>query len=153
MTASATATATPTFRATGTSTPTRGPTGAPPDPARSAPARPAPSRHQGSDTRTTTAPIDGPRGRPWLGRAVAHLAVRLGGRTLLLIFPELLVGALLLSATRQRVRGEHPERGDAIQWVIVTAIGAAIAVTVGTIIFNKLQSKATNIDVTTPPAR
>jgi hypothetical protein len=34
--------------------------------------------------------------------------------------------------------------------VILTAVGAAIAITVGTIIYNKLNSKASNIDLTTP---
>jgi len=53
----------------------------------------------------------------------------------------------------RRLQGEDRQRGDVIQWVIVTAIGAAIAVTVGTIIFTKLQNKANNIDVTTPGAR
>lgn len=65
-------------------------------------------------------------------------------------FPEILLALTLFDAARSRVRGQAPDRGDAIQWVIVTAIGAAIAVTVGTIIYGKLKSKATNIDVTTP---
>lgn len=76
---------------------------------------------------------------------------------LLMLFPEIALGLLLFDAlrqaTQQRLASEHPERGDAIQWVIVTAIGAAIAVTVGAIIFNKLEGKANNIDVTTPAAR
>ncbi|MCW2667913.1 MAG: hypothetical protein JWN57_2875 [Frankiales bacterium] len=75
---------------------------------------------------------------------------------LLLLFPEIAVGLLLFDAAksvRVRVGGSDPERGDAIQWVIVTAIGAAIAVTVGAIIFNKLEGKANDIDVTTPGAR
>ena len=76
---------------------------------------------------------------------------------LLLLFPEIAVGLLLFDAVKaahlHRFDGDDPERGDAIQWVIVTAIGAAIAVTVGAIIFNKLETKANNIDVTTPGAR
>jgi hypothetical protein len=76
---------------------------------------------------------------------------------LLLLFPEITLGLLLFDAARasqlRRLDGQDAERGDAIQWVIVTAIGAAIAVTVGAIIFNKLQTKANNIDVTTPGAR
>jgi hypothetical protein len=76
---------------------------------------------------------------------------------LLLLFPEITVGLLLFDAVKaahlHRFDGDDPERGDAIQWVIVTAIGAAIAVTVGAIIFNKLETKANNIDVTTPGAR
>ena len=76
---------------------------------------------------------------------------------LLLLFPEITAGLLLFDAARavhtRRFAGQDPERGDAIQWVIVTAIGAAIAVTVGAIIFNKLEGKANSIDVTTPGAR
>ena len=76
---------------------------------------------------------------------------------LLLLFPEIAAGLLLFDAVREtytrRFEGDDPERGDVIQWVIITAIGAAIAVTVGAIIFNKLEGKANNIDVTTPGAR
>jgi hypothetical protein len=68
------------------------------------------------------------------------------------IFPEISLGLVLFSVFRNRFGDDDPERGDAIQWVIVTAIGAAIAITVGTIIYNKLQSKANSIDVTTPGA-
>jgi hypothetical protein len=68
------------------------------------------------------------------------------------LFPELAVGIAVWEAWHARVRGEDPERGDAIQWVILTAVGAAIAITVGTIIYSKLTSKANNIDVTTPAA-
>jgi hypothetical protein len=71
-------------------------------------------------------------------------------RALAPAFPELAVGLALFTAVRERVRAEDPERGDAIQWVILTAVGAAIAITVGTIIYNKLTSKANQIDVTTP---
>ena len=79
------------------------------------------------------------------------------GAGVLLLFPEITAGLLLFDAlrhaTERRLGDEHPERGDAIQWVIVTAIGAAIAVTVGAIIFTKLEGKANDIDVTTPGAR
>jgi hypothetical protein len=68
------------------------------------------------------------------------------------VFPELAIGVALWEAWQTRVRGDDPERGDAIQWVILTAVGAAIAITVGTIIYSKLTSKANNIDVTTPAA-
>jgi hypothetical protein len=68
------------------------------------------------------------------------------------VFPELAVGLALFDAWRDRVRGDDPERGDAVQWVILTAVGAAIAITVGTIIYLKLQNKANSIDVTTPGA-
>lgn len=84
-------------------------------------------------------------------------SLRVAAAGLLLLFPEITVGLLLFDAARasqlRRLDGQDTERGDAIQWVIVTAIGAAIAVTVGAIIFNKLQTKANNIDVTTPGAR
>ena len=69
------------------------------------------------------------------------------------VFPELAVGLAVWQAWHARVRGDDPERGDAIQWVILTAIGAAIAITVGTIIYTKLQNKANSIDVTTPAAK
>lgn len=87
----------------------------------------------------------------------ARHGLRAAGAGLLLLFPEIAVGLLLFDAVKatqlNRLNGEDPERGDAIQWVIVTALGAAIAITVGTIIYNKLETKANNIDVTTPGAR
>lgn len=83
--------------------------------------------------------------------------LRVAGAGLLLLFPEIATGLLLFDAVkatqRGRLHGEDPERGDAIQWVVVTALGAAIAITVGTIIYNKLETKANNIDVTTPGPR
>lgn len=97
-----------------------------------------------------TIPADAPRavGTP--------RGLRTAGAGLLLLFPEITIGLLLFSALRQlqlaRLDGHDRERGDAIQWVIVTAIGAAIAVTVGAIIFTKVEGKANQIDVTTPAA-
>ena len=44
------------------------------------------------------------------------------------------------------------QRGDAVQWVIVAAIGAALAVTVGTILYSKFKDKANSISVDTPAA-
>ena len=44
------------------------------------------------------------------------------------VFPELAVGLAVWQAWHARVRGDDPERGDAIQWVILTAVGAAIAI-------------------------
>ena len=90
----------------------------------------------------------------------ARHGLRLAAAGLLLLFPEITVGLLLFDAARDSARaaqqrryaGDDPERGDAIQWVVVTALGAAIAITVGTIIYNKLENKANNIDVTTPGA-
>lgn len=66
------------------------------------------------------------------------------------LFPEVPLAVALFDAARARLRQKDPERGDAIQWVLLTAVGAAIAITVGTIIYNKLTSKAHSIDVTTP---
>ena len=86
----------------------------------------------------------------------ARHGFRVAAAGLMLLFPEIAVGLLLFDAAKaaqlQRHAGDDPERGDAIQWVVITALGAAIAVTVGTIIFNKLENKANNIDVTTPGA-
>ena len=86
----------------------------------------------------------------------ARHGLRAAAAGLLVLFPEIAVGLLLFDAAKaahlQRLDGEDPERGDAIQWVVVTALGAAIAITVGTIIYNKLENKANNIDVTTPGA-
>ena len=94
---------------------------------------------------------------------MTHPATHFGSRArvasagLVLLFPEITFGLLLFDAVRhpmqQRLDGQDQDRGDVIQWVIMTAIGAAIAVTVGVIIFNKLQTKANNIDVTTPGTR
>jgi hypothetical protein len=66
------------------------------------------------------------------------------------LFPEVPVAVALFDAIRARLHRDDPERGDAIQWVVLTAVGAAIAITVGTIIYNKLTSKANSIDVNTP---
>jgi hypothetical protein len=68
------------------------------------------------------------------------------------VVPEFALGLSLFRAMRDRMYADDPERGDAIQWVILTALGAAIAITVGTIIYNKLTNKANSIDVTTPGA-
>jgi hypothetical protein len=88
-------------------------------------------------------------------RRASH-GLRVAAAGLLLFFPEITVGLLLFDAAKvaqqKRYAGDDPERGDAIQWVVITALGAAIAVTVGAIIFNKLETKANNIDVTTPGA-
>lgn len=88
-------------------------------------------------------------------RRAGH-GLRIAAAGLLLLFPEITIGLLLFDAARaaqhKRYAGEDPERGDAIQWVVVTALGAAIAITVGTIIYNKLETKANSIDVTTPGA-
>jgi hypothetical protein len=68
-----------------------------------------------------------------------------------MLFPEITAGLALYGAARHRLRsGGDRERGDAVQWVILAAIGAAIAITVGTIIYNKLKTKSENITTDTP---
>lgn len=79
-------------------------------------------------------------------------------RVLMLLLPELLVATALYGAVGQQIRarqGHHDrQRGvGVIEWVILIAISAAIAVTVGTLVFNKLQAKAQGIDLTTPGVR
>ena len=65
------------------------------------------------------------------------------------VFPEILLLVVAADALRARVAGDK-ERGDAVQWVILAAIGAALAITVGTIVFNKIRDKANTITTTTP---
>ncbi len=68
------------------------------------------------------------------------------------VFPEVSAAFALFTAARARVaRGGDGQRGDAIQWVVLTAIGAALAITAGTVIYNKVTAKANSIDVTTHP--
>ena len=69
-----------------------------------------------------------------------------------LMFPEITVGLAVFDTARSRVRAERGDRGDAVQWVILAALGAAIAITVGTIVYNKLKTKAENITTDTPAA-
>ena len=89
----------------------------------------------------TRRPIDGDRGGPPASPRVLTE----------LLFPEITLGLALYAAAGARLRsGGDRERGDAVQWVILAAIGAAIAITVGTIIYNKLKSKANNITTDTP---
>jgi hypothetical protein len=66
------------------------------------------------------------------------------------LFPEVAIGVLLFDAARQRVRRHSDDRGDAVQWVILAAVGAAIAITVGTILYGKLRDKANGITTDTP---
>ena len=65
------------------------------------------------------------------------------------VFPEILLLVVVADTMRARVAGDK-ERGDAVQWVILAAIGAALAITVGTIVFNKIRDKANTITTTTP---
>jgi hypothetical protein len=61
---------------------------------------------------------------------------------------------LLFTVARQQLRTrmdrDDRERGDAVQWVILAALGAMIAITVGTIVYNKVKSKANSITTDTP---
>ena len=66
------------------------------------------------------------------------------------MFPELLYARVLLAHLVDRARGEDPERGDVMQWVLVIAIGVTMAITVGAIVLAKVSAKATSIDTTTP---
>jgi len=71
--------------------------------------------------------------------------------TLSTAIPE--VGMLL--AVREhlvaKVRSKDSDRGDIpMGWVLVVAITITIVVSVGTIIYNKLNSKANSLDLTTP---
>jgi hypothetical protein len=68
------------------------------------------------------------------------------------LFPEIPLALSLFTAVRHRVRSDDPERGDAVQWVILVAVGVAMAVTVGTIIYNKVTAKANTITTDTPGA-
>ena len=74
------------------------------------------------------------------------------GDRLTVLFPEVALVLVLFDAARDRVRGQDRERGDVVQWVILAAIGAAMAITVGTIIYMKVRDKANNIDTNTPAA-
>ena len=72
--------------------------------------------------------------------------------SLQLLFPEISAGLAVFHTARTRLRADDSQRGDAVQWVILAALGAAIAITVGTIIYNKLKTKAENITTDTPAA-
>ncbi len=68
------------------------------------------------------------------------------------LFPEIPLALALFDAARLRLREQDPERGDAVQWVILAAIGVAMAVTVGTVIYTKVRDKANSISTDTPAA-
>lgn len=73
--------------------------------------------------------------------------------SVLAVLPELAIGASLFRAARHRFAPADRDRGGgAVQWVIIVAIGVAIAVTVGTIIYTKIKDKANSINVDTPAA-
>jgi hypothetical protein len=74
---------------------------------------------------------------------------RLTSRTSPLV-PELAALLAWAHTALARARRSGRERGDAVQWVLVAAIGAALAVTAGTIIYTKIRDKANGISTTTP---
>jgi len=66
------------------------------------------------------------------------------------VFPEVAFTLTFFNAVRARVRQGDPERGDAVQWVILAAVGAMMAIAVGTIIYMKVRDKANSISTDTP---
>ena len=60
------------------------------------------------------------------------------------------VALALFDVVRHRLRQDDPERGDAVQWVILAAVGAMMAIAVGTIIYMKVRDKANSISTDTP---
>jgi hypothetical protein len=63
--------------------------------------------------------------------------------------PEVQLVLAMFAHLRQRVAAE-PERGEVVQWVLLAAIGATMAITVGAIILTKMTDKANQISTTTP---
>ncbi len=75
---------------------------------------------------------------------------RAAATALAALFPEVGLALLVFGAARDRLRRQDGERGDAVQWVILVAIGVAMAVTVGTIVYGKVRAKANTITTDTP---
>lgn len=63
--------------------------------------------------------------------------------------PELPLVVAFFGQLRQRVTAD-PERGEVVQWVLLAALGATMAITVGAIILAKVTDKANSISTTTP---
>ena len=63
--------------------------------------------------------------------------------------PEVQLVLAFFSHLRLRVAAD-PERGEVVQWVLLAAIGATMAITVGAIILAKMTDKANQISTTTP---
>ncbi len=66
--------------------------------------------------------------------------------------PEVAFVLALFASVRERVlqNGDDPERGDVMQWVLITAIGVSLALAVGGILIAKITAKANEISTTTP---
>lgn len=63
-----------------------------------------------------------------------------------MIQPQLQLLCLLLSAHVSKAR--RSERGaSSVEWVVITAILVAIALSIGLVIQNKIESKAGSIDL------
>ncbi len=67
----------------------------------------------------------------------------------MLVIPEVQLVLALFGQLRRRVAAD-PERGEVVQWVLLAAIGATMAITVGAIILAKMTDKANQISTTTP---
>ena len=67
----------------------------------------------------------------------------------MLAIPEVQLVLALFGQLRRRATAD-PERGEVVQWVLLAAIGATMAITVGAIILAKMTDKANQISTTTP---
>lgn len=67
----------------------------------------------------------------------------------MLPIPEVQLVLALFAQFRRRVVAD-PDRGEVVQWVLLAAIGATMAITVGAIILAKMTDKAKQISTTTP---
>lgn len=67
----------------------------------------------------------------------------------MLALPEVQLVLALFSQARRRVTAD-PESGEVVQWVLLAAIGATMAITVGAIILAKMTDKANQVSTTTP---
>lgn len=77
------------------------------------------------------------------------MSVKHAERNAMLVFPEIQFLLALYGQLRRRV-GADSERGDVVQWVLVAAIGATMALTVGAILLAKVTDKANQITTTSP---
>jgi hypothetical protein len=67
----------------------------------------------------------------------------------MLRLPEVQLVLAVFGQLRARVTG-NPERGEVVQWVLLAAIGATMAITVGAILLAKVTDKANQVSTTTP---
>lgn len=81
------------------------------------------------------------------GRVRGHIRPEKGHR--MLTIPEVQLVLAYFSRLRSRVTAD-PDRGEVVQWVLLAAIGATMAITVGAIILAKVTDKANQISTTTP---